>query len=204
MAFSSMLPATSHLAVAKQCGISTNTYAREFARYSGMDIAKESVLSVERKIDEENSNIRTASELTRLSTYRPHNDPIRNHQEITAERLLERKPSRATLTPWEISAARFEDGRAKVLERARKKNAYPSEKMRKKYLITASECHWMDKNHDENVDKNHDAQDLEDWDTFFKDQREKYGPPRDAKDMEEDWDTFWKDQREKYDVDKKK
>ena len=154
MAFSSMLPTVSHLAIAKKCGINTKTYAREFARYSGMDIANEAVLSVERKIDEENSNIRTASLLTQCATYRPHNDPIRNHQEITAERLLARMPSRATLSPWELTAARFENGRAKVLERARKKNAYPSEKMRKKYLITASECHWMD--------ENDDAQDM-DW-----------------------------------------
>lgn len=154
MAFSSMLPTTSNLAIAKKCGLPTKVFAREFARYSGMDIAKESVLSVERKIDEENSNIRTASLLTQLSTYRAHNDPARNHQEITAERLLERKPSRATLTPWEITAARFEDGRAKVLERARKKNAYPSDKMCKKYLISASECHWMG--------ENDDAQDM-DW-----------------------------------------
>jgi len=154
MTLSAMLPTTSHLAVAKKCGLPTKVFAREFARYSGMDIAKEAVLSVERKVDEENSNIRTASLLTQCATYRAHNDPIRNHQESTAERLLARVPSRATLAPWELTAARFENGRAKVMERARKKGAYPSDKMRSKYLISAQECHWMN--------ENDDAQDM-DW-----------------------------------------
>lgn len=142
MAFS-MTPSVSQFAIAKKCGIHVKTFSREFSRLNGMNIAHESVLSVLRRRHEEESNLECASILTECASYRRCDDPVRNAQETAAERILARGPSRATMAPWELAAVRFENGRAKVMERARKKGAYPSDNMITKYKITKDECYWM-------------------------------------------------------------
>ena len=138
-----MIPSHTDMAFAQSLNLPVNVFAREYAALRGMNTAEEAVNAEKRFQDEKTANVVTSNYITEMAITRPHDDPIRASQLVTAYKIVNRSRSRSTLTPWNLAATRFKDARFKVLKRAKAKGRFPSQKMMDKYLIGEEEITWV-------------------------------------------------------------